>query len=66
MPSINDKLADDIGNYLRDAKYPASKDDLLKNAASNNATPDVLAAIGAMSSSRFESVADVMQDYENG
>ena len=63
--TLNDKLAGDLSTSLRDLKFPAVKDDLLKEAKIRNASQNVIDAINDMSASKFYSIADVMNDYDN-
>lgn len=50
-----------ITKYLKGADFPASKDDLLECAESNDAPEEVVEAIQALSADSFESITDVTQ-----
>jgi hypothetical protein len=62
---LNDHTAGEISKYLSDIRFPATKDELIKEAKNRNAGNDVISAIEEMSDSRFTGMADVLKDYGN-
>ena len=61
----NDSLLTDIKNYVGDARYPMTKEDLISWAEKSHATAQVINAIKDMSYSKFDSIDDVTKDYVN-
>jgi hypothetical protein len=51
----------DVQKALKGADYPASRDDLVSLAESNDADADVVDALRGMDSGQFDSPADVMK-----
>jgi hypothetical protein len=52
-----------ITHHLKGIGFPASKQDLEKQAKDNGADKEVLETIRGMPGDRFESIADVMKAY---
>lgn len=53
---------DDARQYIADAEYPASKEDIISAAESNGAPESVVEAIGRLPTPEFASAEDVVTD----
>lgn len=52
-----------ITRHLRGLDFPASKQDLLDRARSDNAEPEVLELLERMPDQEYQSMADVMKGF---
>jgi hypothetical protein len=52
-----------ISHHLKGVDFPATKDDLIKQAEKNGAEDDVMDVIDNMPDEKFKSMADVMKAY---
>ncbi len=50
--------------YLQSISFPASKDDLIKQARNNQAPEQVLNILGKFGDSKYSSVTDVAKEAE--
>jgi hypothetical protein len=51
----------EVQKHLRGVDYPASKDELIATAESNDAPQEIIEALQAMEGSEFEGPDDVME-----
>lgn len=58
------KSPENVEKHLKNANYPATKQDLLRVAKSNDAPEDVLSSIRDLPKDRFEGPKDVKKTYE--
>lgn len=48
-----------VQKYLKGMNYPASKEELIKQAQKNQATDDVISMLGQIKTNKFNTPADV-------
>lgn len=54
-----------IEKYLKDANYPASKQDLVKCAKDNNAPENVMNILNKMSDKKYNSPVDITKEMKH-
>ncbi len=55
---------DDAHQYFEGVQYPASKEDLISGAESNNAPDALVERIGALGRAEFSSSEDVVEELQ--
>ena len=53
-----------VTHHLKGIGFPAEKQDLVEQAKSNGAPPEVMQAIEAMPEQSYETMADVMKGFK--
>jgi hypothetical protein len=60
---VGGKSPSNVQTYLKGVSYPASKNDLIRTAKANGASPDVMGILNGLGDQEFGGPQDVMKAY---